>query len=319
MPRKPLNETLIPDLDDDILFKSEKTKIDEKSEKVQNIPIDKIVDFPNHPFKVNDDKSMMDLSESISKTGVLVPALVRPKEDGSYEMIAGHRRKHASELADIETLPCIVRNLTDEEATIIMVDTNLKQREKILPSEKAYAYKMKLDAMKNQGKRLDLTSNPVGGKSLGKESAEVIGDEVGESATQIRRFIRLTELIKPILDLVDNELIALRPAVEISYLSPEQQNYLYEVIERNDCTPSHAQTIKMRNLDKDGELSLDKIDEIMSEEKSNQIEKIKIPTNKIKKFFNTSATQKEMEETIVKALDMYHKFLERKKNSRDER
>ncbi|MDD8037429.1 MAG: ParB/RepB/Spo0J family partition protein [Thomasclavelia ramosa] len=318
MPRKPLNEMQIPDLDDS-LFKSHQTKIDEKAPRIVDIELDKLVEFPEHPFKVKEDVAMIELSKSIEKSGIMSPAIVRPKDDGTYEMIAGHRKKYASQLIGKETLPCIVRDISDEEATIIMVDTNLQQREEILPSEKAFAYKMKLEAMKSQGNRTDLTSNPLGGKLNGKESAQIIGEEYGESQTQVRRYIRLTELIQPILDMVDENIIALRPAVEISYLSPEQQEHLVEAIEMYDATPSHAQTIVMRKLDQNGELTFDKIDEIMTEEKSNQIEKVKIPTSRIKKFFNPKATEKEMEEHIVKALGVYQKYLERKKNNRDER
>lgn len=315
MPRKPLNEMQIPDLDDS-LFKSHQTKIDEKAPRIIDIELDKLVEFPEHPFKVKEDVAMIELSKSIEKSGIMSPAIVRPKEDGTYEMIAGHRRKYASQLIGKETLPCIVRDISDEEATIIMVDTNLQQREEILPSEKAFAYKMKLEAMKSQGNRTDLTSAPLGPKS---RSNEILAQEVNESVAQIKRFIRLTELIPPILDMVDENIIALRPAVEISYLSPEQQEHLVEAIEMYDATPSHAQTIVMRKLDQDGELTFDKIDEIMTEEKSNQIEKVKIPTSRIRKFFNPKATEKEMEEHIVKALGVYQKYLERKKNSRDER
>ena len=201
MPRKPLSEVQIPDLnlDEDILFKSEKTKQEDNAEKIINIPLDEITDFPNHPFKIREDKAMVELSESIAKVGVLMPALVRPKEDGGYEMIAGHRRKFASQYANIETMPCIVRNLSDDEATIIMVDTNLRQRENLLPSEKAFAYKMKLDAMKRQGLRTDLTSTPL----VEKLSVAELGKEYNESRETVRRYIRLTELIPQILDMLN--------------------------------------------------------------------------------------------------------------------
>ena len=280
MPRKPLSEVQIPDLnlDEDILFKSEKTKQEDNAEKIINIPLDEITDFPNHPFKIREDKAMVELSESIAKVGVLMPALVRPKEDGGYEMIAGHRRKFASQYANIETMPCIVRNLSDDEATIIMVDTNLRQRENLLPSEKAFAYKMKLDAMKRQGLRTDLTSTPL----VEKLSVAELGKEYNESRETVRRYIRLTELIPQILDMVDNDLIALRPAVEISFLDESHQEYLLDVMQQNDCTPSHAQTLKMHKLDKEGALTTDVIDNIMAEEKPNQVEKIKIPKNRIK-------------------------------------
>lgn len=283
MPRKPLSEVQIPDLnlDEDILFKSQKTREEDNAEKVIHIPLDKISDFPNHPFKVREDKAMIELSESIAKVGVLMPALVRPKENGGYEMIAGHRRKFASQYANIETIPCIVRNLNDDEATIIMVDTNLRQRENLLPSEKAFAYKMKLDAMKRQGLRTDLTSTPL----VEKLSVAELGKEYNESRETVRRYIRLTELIPDILEMVDNDLIALRPAVEISFLDKSHQEYLLGVMQLNDCTPSHAQTLKMHKLDKEGLLTTDVIDNIMAEQKPNQVEKIKIPKNRIKNFF----------------------------------
>lgn len=317
MPRKPLSEVQIPDLnlDEDILFKSEKTKQEDNAEKIINIPLDEITDFPNHPFKIREDKAMIELSESIAKVGVLMPALVRPKENGKYEMIAGHRRKFASQYANIETIPCIVRNLSDDEATIIMVDTNLRQRENLLPSEKAFAYKMKLDAMKRQGLRTDLTSTPP----VEKLSVAELGKEYNESRETVRRYIRLTELIPQILNMVDNDLIALRPAVEISFLDVSHQEYLLDVMQQNDCTPSHAQTLKMHKLDKEGSLTTDVIDNIMSEEKPNQVEKIKIPKNRIKNFFNNKTSEKEIEDTIIKALELYQRIQQKKRSNRESR
>lgn len=317
MPRKPLSEVQIPDLnlDEDILFKSEKTKQEDNAEKIINIPLDEISGFPNHPFKIREDKAMIELSESITKVGVLMPALVRPKEDGGYEMIAGHRRKFASQYANIETMPCIVRNLSDDEATIIMVDTNLRQRENLLPSEKAFAYKMKLNAMKRQGLRTDLTSTPL----VEKLSVAELGKEYNESRETVRRYIRLTELIPQILDMVDNDLIALRPAVEISFLDVSYQQYLLDVMQQNDCTPSHAQTLKMHKLDKEGALTTDVIDNIMAEEKPNQVEKIKIPKNRIKNFFNNKTSEKEIEDTIIKALELYQRIQQKKRSNRESR
>ena len=317
MPRKPLSEVQIPDLnlDEDILFKSEKTKQEDNAEKIINIPLDEITDFPNHPFKIREDKAMVELSESIAKVGVLMPALVRPKEDGGYEMIAGHRRKFASQYANIETMPCIVRNLSDDEATIIMVDTNLRQRENLLPSEKAFAYKMKLDAMKRQGLRTDLTSTPL----VEKLSVAELGKEYNESRETVRRYIRLTELIPQILDMVDNDLIALRPAVEISFLDESHQEYLLDVMQQNDCTPSHDQTLNMHKLDKEGALTTDVIDNIMAEEKPNQVEKIKIPKNRIKNFFNNKTSEKEIEDTIIKALELYQRIQQKKRSNRESR
>lgn len=316
MPRKNLSEIPIPDLDDNILFKSEKTKREENTEKVININLDEISDFPNHPFKVKKDKAMIDLSDSIAKGGVLVPALVRSKVDGGYEMIAGHRRKYACSLANHTTIPCIVRNLSDDEATIIMVDTNLRQRENLLPSEKGFAYKMKLDAMNRQGLITDLTSRQVGEKL---NSIKSLSKQIDESERQIQRYIRLTNLIKPILDMVDEQHIALNPAVEISFLEVSYQEYLLNVMQQNDCTPSHAQTLKMHKLDKEGSLTTDVIDNIMSEEKPNQIEKIKIPKNRIKNFFNNKTSEKEIEDTIIKALELYQRVQQKKRSNLESR
>lgn len=249
---------------------------------------------------------MLEMIESVREYGVLSPAVVRPKEDGTYEMIAGHRRKLASQMADRSDMPCIVRDLTDEEATIIMVDSNL-QREEILPSEKAFAYKMKLDAMKRQGQRTDLTSSPLATKLKGKRSDEILGEQVGESKDQIRRYIRLTELIKPILDMVDDKKIALRPAVELSYLSQDQQEMLLDTIQLQDCTPSHAQAIKLRKFAEEGRLNEDVILSIMSEEKGNQKEQFRIPRERINKYFSPGASAKQIEDTIIKALELYRK------------
>lgn len=249
---------------------------------------------------------MADMAESVKQYGVLVPALVREKPEGGYEMIAGHRRKMASELAKKKEIPCIVRNLTDDEAIIIMVDSNL-QREQLLPSEKAFAYKMKLDAMKRQGKRTDLTSVPLAQKSQGKTSRQLLGEQVGESQDQIRRYIRLTELITPILDMVDSGKIAIRPAVELSYLPKEQQTILLDTMQLEDCTPSHAQAIKMRKFADEGRLNEDVILSILSEEKGNQKEQFRMPKERISRYFSPGTPAKQMEDTIVKALELYRK------------
>lgn len=301
----------LPSADD--LFSTQEERDEAKREMIMEIPIDKICDFPNHPFKIRMDEEMANLVESVKQYGVLSPVIVRPKEDGSYEMIAGHRRRYASELAENTEIPCIVRNLSDEESTILMVDSNL-QREKILPSEKAFAYKMKLDAMKKQGQRTDLTSTPLGQK-LGKYSVEVLGEQVGESRSQIQRFIRLTNLIPELLELVDNSVlkekdklqIALRPAVELSYLSEEEQTDLYETIESEDCTPSHAQAIKLRKLSEEGRLDENVFFSILTEEKGNQKEQFRMPRERIQKYFPPKATEKQIEDTIVKALELYRK------------
>lgn len=288
------------------LFSTQEERDNESRESVREIPLEEISDFPNHPFKVKMDESMADMAESVKQYGVLVPALVREKPEGGYEMIAGHRRKMASELAEKREIPCIVRNLTDDEAIIIMVDSNL-QREQLLPSEKAFAYKMKLDAMKRQGKRTDLTSEPVAWKLKGKESAEILGQQVGESKDTIRRYIRLTELITPILDMVDSGKIAIRPAVELSYLPKEQQTILLDTMQLEDCTPSHAQAIKMRKFADEGRLNEDVILSILSEEKGNQKEQFRMPKERISRYFSPGTPAKQMEDTIVKALELYRK------------
>ena len=270
---------------------------------VMEIPIAEISDFPNHPFHVKVDEEMERLVESVKERGVLSAVLVRPMPDGGYQMVSGHRRKRAAELAELPTLSCVVRELTDDEATIIMVDSNL-QREKVLPSEKAFAYKMKLDAMKRQGQRVDLTSTPVVSKL---RSNEQVGAQSGESREQVRRYIRLTNLIQPLLDMVDENKIALRPAVELSYLSETEQHDLQEAIASEDCTPSHAQAIKLRKFAEDGKLNADVILSIMQEEKPNQVEQFKIPKDRISKFFQPGTPAQKIEDTIVKALELYRK------------
>lgn len=288
------------------LFSTQEERDNESRESVREIPLEEISDFPNHPFKVKMDESMADMAESVKQYGVLVPALVREKSEGGYEMIAGHRRKMASELAEKREIPCIVRNLTDDEAIIIMVDSNL-QREQILPSEKAFAYKLKLDAMKRQGQRTDLTSSPLATKLKGQRSDEILGQQVGESKDTIRRYIRLTELITPILDMVDSGKIAIRPAVELSYLPKEQQTILLDTMQLEDCTPSHAQAIKMRKFADEGRLNEDVILSILSEEKGNQKEQFRMPKERISRYFSPGTPAKQMEDTIVKALELYRK------------
>ena len=298
----------------DELFTTQTERDEAKRSYVTDLHASEISDFPNHPFKVRMDESMMELADSVKEQGVLSPVLVRPMPDGSYQMVAGHRRKRAAELAERPMLPCIIRELTDDEATIIMVDSNL-QREQVLPSEKAFAYKMKLDAMKRQGERTDLTSDPLGRKLGGKESAGIVGKETGDSQTQVRRFIRLTNLIPEILDMVDNSVLkesdklqmALRPAVELSYLTETEQRDLLETMSVEDCTPSHAQAIKMRGFSEQGKLNADVILSIMQEEKPNQVEQFKIPKERIAKFFAPGTPAQKMEDTIVKALEFYRK------------
>lgn len=299
----------------DSLFTTQAERDEAQRETVRDIPLEEISGFPNHPFKVRMDASMTELVDSVKQYGVLVPALVRPKPEGGYEMVAGHKRLTASELAGKATISCIVRDLTDDEAVIIMVDSNL-QREQILPSEKAFAYKMKLDAMRQrQGSRSDLTSaTPL--QKLGKTSTrEILAEQVGESHEQIRKHIRLTHLIPGILDLVDNSILkdkgvlqmALSPAVELSYLSESEQKSLLETMESEDCTPSHAQAIKMRQFSQEGKLNPDVILSIMQEEKPNQVEQFKIPRERISKYFPPGTPAQKIEDTIVKALELYRK------------
>ena len=294
----------LPSADD--LFTTQEERDQKNQEYVKNISIYEITDFPNHPFKVKMDDKMLETIESVRAHGVLVPALVREKPTGGYEMISGHRRKMASELAGKETMPCIVRNLSDDQAVIVMVDSNL-QREEILPSEKAFAYKMKLEAMKRQAGRPRKNSVPVAQEFRGKTSREILGEQVGESQDQIRRYIRLTELIPEILEMVDDKKISMRPAVELSYLPKEEQEILYDTMESEACTPSHAQAIKIRKFSAEGRLNEDVLLSIMSEEKPNQVEQWKIPKNRLKKYFPSRTSQQKMEETIIKALELYRK------------
>lgn len=295
----------LPSVDD--LFSTEESRAEAKRDSVIDIPVSQISNFPNHPFKVHNDEAMQEMTESVKHYGVLVPGLVRQMEDGSFQMVSGHRRKMASELAGKETVPCIVRNLTDDEAIIIMVDSNL-QREKVLPSEKAFAYKMKLEAMRRQqGERTDLTCVPLGHKLESKRSRELLADNSPDSNTQIQRYIRLTELTPDILQMVDDNKIAFRPAVEISYLPKEEQQSLFDTMECEDCTPSLAQAIKMKQFSQSGKLNEDVILSILSEEKPNQKEQVKIPKERISKYFPVGTPTQKIEDTIIKALDLYQK------------
>ena len=296
------------------LFSTQAERDNAQRSYVIDLPTAEISDFPDHPFKVRMDEEMEQIVESVRERGVLSPVLVRPMPDGGYQMVSGHRRKFASELAELPSLPCIVRELTDDEAIIIMVDSNL-QREQVLPSEKAFAYKMKLDAMKRQGERTDLTCAPTGHKLENPKSRDIVAAESGDSKSQIQRYIRLTNLVPELLDMVDNTVLkekgtlqmALRPAVELSYLPENEQNALLEVMESEDCTPSHAQAIKMRDFSEKGKLNADVILSIMQEEKPNQVEQFKIPRNRIDKFFPAGTPAQKIEDTIVKALEMYRK------------
>lgn len=294
----------------DDLFTTEESRADEQREKVIDIPLSEISDFPNHPFKVKADEAMLEMADSVKQYGILVPGLVRPKEEGGYEMVAGHRRKKASELAGKETMPCIVREMNDDQATIIMVDSNL-QRENILPSEKAFAYKMKLEALKRQGQRTDLTSCQLGTKLENKRSNEQLAQNADDSSRQIARYIRLTELVPSILDMVDEKQIAFNPAVELSYLAEKEQQDLYETMQSEDCTPSLAQAQRMKKLSQDGRLTMDVIFSILTEEKPNQKEKFNIQRERIDRFFPKSFSEKQKEDLIVQLLEGWYKKRQR--------
>lgn len=274
------------------------------------IPIDQITDFPNHPYKVKNDEKMQSMVQSVKEMGVIYPVIVRKKDNGKYEMISGHRRKMASVLAGKKEIKCIVKNLTDDEATILMVDSNI-QREEILPSEKAYSYKMKLDAIKHQGRKIEETSNQLGGKN--NESAQLLGEDQGDSGTQVRRYIRLTKLIPEILEKVDEKRIAFNPAVEISYLTQEEQTKLYDAMECNDATPSLGQAIHLKKLSQAGMLTQEDIDNTMSQIKPNQIPKIKFNDERIRKILPKSLTEEKIEDYVVEAISFYNKYLKQRK------
>lgn len=287
----------------DDLFATEESRADAQREKVQNIPLRALHPFKNHPFKVKDDAAMQDTVDSVREYGVLVPAIARPDPDGSYELIAGHRRHHASELAGKETMPVIVRDLDDDAATIIMVDSNL-QREELLPSERAFAYKMKLEALKHQGARTDLTSSQVGTRL---RADELIAQQSGESRNQIQRFIRLTELIPTLLDMVDERKIALNPAVELSYLKKEEQTLLLEAMDSEQATPSLSQAQRLKKFSQQKMLSLDVMRAIMSEEKKTDLDRVTLKNETLRRYFPKSYTPKQMEDTIIKLLEGWYK------------
>jgi ParB family chromosome partitioning protein len=313
----------LPSIDD--LFTTQKTRDEADLEKVVNIKLNDIDDFPEHPFKVIVNDELKDMAESIKEKGVLSPALVRQKDDGRYEMISGHRRKKASELANKDTIPCIVRDLTDDEATIIMVDSNM-QREKVLPSEKAFAYKMKLDALSHQGKRTDLTSDQVGPKL--SRSNEMLSNNVGESVSNIKRYIRLTYLIPELLDYVDNSIIkdkdklsiALSPAVEISYLSKEEQQSLLDYIDFNQITPSQSQAISLKEMSQNKTFTVEKMEVLLNEEKPNQTPTLRVSMNKLRNVLPKELkNDREREDYVVKAVEFYDKYQKRmrEKNSQE--
>ena len=297
----------------DDLFQTDESREEAKLSKIRDIPISEIDEFPDHPFKVLIDEDMEQLVESIKRNGVMTPATVRFKEDGRYELISGHRRKKACELAGLETLKCEVKDLSRDEAIIIMVESNL-QRSTILPSEKAFAYKMRLEAMNRQGQRTDLTCSPMGNKLQGKKSSDELAEKVGESKNQIFRYIRLTELVPEILQMVDDRQIAFRPAVEISYLSEEQQYTLLEAMEYSDATPSLAQAIKMKKFMQDGKLTNEVIQSIMEEEKPNQKEKPAFRDERITKLIPKSVPRGQESDFVVKALEFYNRHLQRQRS-----
>ena len=306
----------IPKITLDSLFTTQEQRDEAKLEKVVDININEIDDFPDHPFKVIDNEEMQNMKNSIIENGVLVPVLVRQKDDGRYEMISGHRRKFASQLAEKETIPCIVRNLSDDEATIIMVDSNM-QREEILPSEKAFAYKMKLEALSHQGKRNDLTSSQLGTKL---RTDEKIGEDYGDSRNQVQRYIRLTRLIPELLEMVDNEILkepnkmrmALSPAVELSFLTEEEQYWVSDNIDQYVATPSHAQAIKMKKLSQKGELTQEIVEDMMCEEKPNQVAKLKLNEERIRSVLPKNVDNTKIEDFVVKAIEYYSKHLKQK-------
>ena len=294
----------------DDLFQTDESREDMKREKLMDIPISKIQDFPEHPYKVKDDENMVELVESVKTRGLIQPVLVRPLDNGMYEMVSGHRRKRAFEIAGIEKIPARVQNLTRDEAILSMVDSNL-QRDEILPSEKAFAFKMRLEAMKRQGQRTDLTSSPPETKL---RATEQIALDVGESRAQIDRFIRLTNLIPEMLDLVDDKKIAMRPAVEISYLTPEEQLNLADAIDAEQCTPSHDQTLRMKRFSQEGKLTKEAIEAIMSEEKPNQREKSPFRDIRISKAIPKAIPKEQQCEFVIKAIEHYTLFLQRSRN-----
>lgn len=292
----------------DDLFSTEEGRQDAKLEKIQEIPLSELHPFRNHPFKVKDDEAMMETADSIKQYGVLVPAIARPDPEGGYELVAGHRRRRASELAEKETMPVIIRDLDDDAATIIMVDSNL-QRESLLPSERAFAYKMKLEAVKHQGARTDLTSRQVGEKS--QTSIQKVADQAGESQRQVQRYIRLTELIPELMDMVDEKKIALNPAYELSFLKKEEQVDLLDAMDSEQATPSLSQAQRLKKYSQEGHLTLDMMRVIMGEEKKSDLERVTFTSDTLRKYFPKSYTPQRMQETIIKLLEAWQKKRQR--------
>ena len=311
MPKNGLNVAL-KGLDD--LFSSEETRQEEQREQVQQIPVNELFPFKNHPFKVLDDDAMTRTVESISQFGVLAPLIARPRPEGGYEIISGHRRKHAAELAHLDTLPVIVRNMEDDAATILMVDSNL-QREHILPSERAFAYKMKQDAIKNQGARSDLTSSQVGMKL---QALDIVGQEAGDSRNQVHRFIRLTNLVPELLDMVDEKKISFNPAVELSYLDENQQRDFLEAMNDTQNAPSLSQAQQLKKLAQQGEFSYDAVYDIMNEEKKSELDTVTIKNETLRKYFPRNYTPRQMESIIIKLLDQWQMKKQQAKQKKQE-
>ena len=292
----------------DDIFQTEENRADAQRERVQEIPLDQLKPFKNHPFKVRDDQRMLDTVDSIREYGVLVPAIARPDPEGGYELISGHRRKRGCEMAGLQTMPVIIRDLDDDAAVLVMVDSNI-QREELLPSERAFAYKMKLEALKHQGARSDLTSRQVVGKL---EMADVVGQNAGESGRQVQRYIRLTELISELLDMVDERKLAFNPAVEVSYLKRDEQRMLLEAMDAEQTTPSLSQAQRLKKFSQEGRLTEEAMSAIMSEEKKNDMDKVTLRSDTLRKYFPKSYTPKQMEQTIIKLLGVWQK--QRQKN-----
>ena len=307
MPKGSLNVSL-KGADD--IFSTEESRQEQQREQVQQIPIDELYPFKNHPFKVLDDESMQRTVESVEQYGVLSPLIARPRPEGGYEIISGHRRQHAAQLAGLETLPVIVRNMDDDAAVLLMVDSNL-QRENILPSERAFAYKMKLEALKNQGARSDLTCGQIGHKSNGAKARDIVADESGDNARNVQRFIRLTNLVPELLDMVDEKKIAFNPAVELSYLDESQQRDFLEAIEDTQNAPSLSQAQRLKKLAQEGHFSYDVAFAVMGEEKKDELDKVVIKNDTLRKYFPRSYTPKQMEDTIIKLLEQWQRKQQR--------
>ena len=290
----------------DDIFETDESRAESQLERVQNISISELVPFKDHPFKVVDDEAMLRTTESIAQYGVLTPLIARPLEGGGYEIISGHRRAHAAEMAGLTEVPVLVRQMDDDAATVLMVDSNL-QRENILPSERAYAYKMKLEAIKHQGERLDLTSGQLGQKSVGAVSRDVLAEQSGESSRQVQRYIRLTNLIPELLEMVDQKQISFNPAVELSYLAPEEQEVFMQAMDEVQASPSLSQAQRLKKLAQEGNFTMDAAREIMNEVKKGDLERVTFRNEQLRKYFPRSYTTQQMQDTIIKLLDQWQK------------